>query len=218
MKHVKANEAIIQLIKTLDIPVDKVDTEKLFSVFMDLLSLTEDETTSNQDNDGKHTMSEKQETRLDQREYRLRARFDKANTICKGLAGDHKPYIEKFLSDLYSLFIENIRGIGSIFLTDTKHNDTYVYHRHYDIPQSGKGFIEIEFSEPGEIAVVAIRYKNTNVKVDLTTGMVSFRFKLKRDYTPSNDTREDTELFGVNNQPFAHELVNMVKLGLNVIR
>lgn len=214
MKHVKANEAIIQLIKALDIPVDKVDTEKLFSVFMDLLSLTEDETTSNQDNDNKHTIPEKQEALLSAREYQIRTRYDKANTICKGLADARKPYIEQFLSDLYSLFTENIRGIGSIFLTDTKHNDTYVYHRHYDIPQSGKGFIEIEFSEPGEIAVVAISYKNTNVKVDLTTGMVSFKFKLKRDYTSSNGTKEGIELFGINNQPFAHELVNMVKLGL----
>ena len=38
MKHVKINEAIVHAIKTLDIPVDKVDTEKLLSVFLDLLS------------------------------------------------------------------------------------------------------------------------------------------------------------------------------------
>lgn len=214
MKHVKANEAIIQLIKALDIPVDKVDTEKLFSVFMDLLSLTEDETTSNQDNDNKHTISEKQEALLSAREYQIRTRYDKANTICKGLADARKPYIEQFLSDLYSLFIENLRGIGSIFLTDTKHNDTYVYHRHYDIPQSGKSFIDIEFSKPGEIVEVSIRYKNADVKVDLTTGMISFKFKLKRDHMSFNDTEEGVELFAINNRPLAHELANMVKLGL----
>lgn len=214
MKHVKANETIIQLIKNLDIPVDKVDTEKLFSVFMNLLSLTEDEKTSNQDNDGKHTMSEEQETRLVARECRIRTSFDKANTICKGLADDRKPYIEKFLLDLYSLFIENFRAIGLINLINAEHNDTYVYHQHYVIGESEKGFINIEFSKPGEIAEVSIRYKNADVKVDLTTGIISFKFKLKRDHMSFNDTKEGIELFAINNQPFAHELVNMVKLGL----
>lgn len=214
MKHVKINEAIVQAIKNLDIPVDKVDTEKLLSVFLDLLSLTEDETTSNRDNDSKHTMSEEQDTRLLAREYRIRTRYDKANTICKGLADDRKSYIEQFLSDLHSLFIENLHGIGSIHLTDTKHNDKYVYHRHYDIDQGEKGFIDIEFSKPGEIAEVSIRYKNADVNVDLTTWMISFKFKLKRDHMSFNDTKEGTELFAINNQPFAHELVNMIKLGL----
>lgn len=226
MKHVKANEAIIQLIKTLDIPVDKVDTEKLFSVFMDLLSLAEDETTSNQDNDSKHTMTTEQEDRLrTRREERLRTSFDKANTICKGLADDRRTYIEQFLSDLYSLFTENLRGIGSIhlvnsaiYLDNTKHNGTYVYYCHYGIIQSEEGFIDVEFSKPDEINEVSIRYKNTDVNVDLTTGMISFKFKLKRDYMSSNDTKEGTEVFAINNLPFAHELVNMVKLGLNVIR
>lgn len=207
MKHVKTNEAIIQLIKTLDIPVDKVDTEKLFSVFMDLLSLTEDEVTSNQDNDNKHTTSEEQDTLLSAHEYQIRTRYDKANTICKGLADARKSYIEKFLSDLYSLFIENFRAIGLIDLINAEHNDTYVYHQHYVIEGSEKGFINIEFSKPGEIAEVSIRYKNADVKVDLTTGMISFKFKL-------NDTKEGTELFAINNRPFAHELANMVKLGL----
>nr|DAO35778.1 MAG TPA: hypothetical protein [Bacteriophage sp.] len=214
MKHVKINEAIVHSIKTLDIPVDKVDTEKLFSVFMSLLSLTEDETTSNQDNDGKHTMSEEQETRLVARECQIRTSFDKVNMICKGLVDARKPYIEQFLSDLYSLFIENFRAIGLIDLINAEHNDTYVYHQHYVIEQSEKGFINIEFDQPGEIAEVSIRYKNADVKVDLTTGMISFKFKLKRDYMSFNDTKEGTELFAINNRPFAHELANMVKLGL----
>ena len=214
MKHVKANETIIQLIKTLDIPADKVDTEKLFSVFMNLLSLTEDETTSNQDNDSKHTMSEKQETLLSAREYQIRTRYDKANTICKGFVEDRKVYIEQFLSDLYSVFIDNIRGMGSIYLLNAEHNDTYVYHQHYVIEQSEKGFINIEFIQPGEIAEVAIRYKNADVKVDLTTWMTSFKFKLKRDHMSFNDTKEGTEMFAINSQPFAHELVEMVNLGL----
>lgn len=214
MKHVKVNETIIQLIKNLDIPADKVDTEKLFSVFMDLLSLTEDETTSNQDNDSKHTMSEKQETLLSAREYQIRTRYDKANTICKGFVEDRKVYIEQFLSDLYSVFIDNIRGMGSIYLLNAEHNDTYVYHQHYVIEQSEKGFINIEFIQPGEIAEVAIRYKNADVKVDLTTWMTSFKFKLKRDHMSFNDTKEGTEMFAINSQPFAHELVEMVNLGL----
>lgn len=29
-----------------------------------------------------------------------------------------------------------------------------------------------------------------------------------------NDTKEGIELFAINNRPFAHELANMVKLGL----
>lgn len=214
MKHVKANEAIIQLIKTLDIPVDKVDTEKLFSVFMDLLSLTEDEVTSNRDNDNKHTVSKEQDTQLSAREYQIRTRYDKAITICKGLADDRKTYIEQFLSDLYSLFIENLRGIGSIrlinsavYLDNTKHNGTYVYYCHYGIIQNEEGFIDIESSKPDEIAEVVIRYKNADVNVDLTTGMISFKFKL-------NDTKEGTELFAINNLPFAHELVEMVELVL----
>lgn len=215
MKHVKINEAIVQAIKNLDIPVDKVDTEKLLSVFMDLLSLTEDETISNQDNDSKHTTSEEQEDRLRaRREERLRTSFDKTNTICKGLADDRKPYIEKFLLDLYTLFIENFRAIGLIDLINAEHNDTYVYHQHYVIEQSEKGFINIEFDQPGEITEVKIRYKNADVNVDLTTGVISFKFKLKRDYMSFNDTKEGTELFAINNQPFAHELVNMIKLGL----
>lgn len=215
MKHVKINEAIVHAIKTLDIPVDKVDTEKLLSVFLDLMSLTEDETISNQDNDSKHTTSEEQEDRLRaRREERLRTSFDKTNTICKGLADDRKPYIEKFLLDLYSLFIENFRAIGLINLINAEHNDTYVYHQHYVIEQSEKGFINIEFDQPGEITEVKIRYKNADVNVDLTTGMISFKFKLKRDYMSFNDTKEGTEVFAINNQPFAHELVNMVKLGL----
>lgn len=220
MKHVKANEAIIQLIKALDIPVDKVDTEKLFSVFMDLLSLTEDETTSNQDDDIEYfnieqiELSEQKDRLRARREERLRTSFDKANTICKGLADDRKPYIEKFLSDLYSLFIENIRGIGLINLINAEHNNTYVYHQHYVIEQSEKGFINIEFGQPGEIDAVLIRYKNADVKVDLTTGMISFKFKLKRDYTSSNGTKEGIEVFAINNRPFAHELANMVNLGL----
>ena len=126
MKHIKINEAIVHSIKNLDIPVDKVDTEKLFSVFMDLMSLTEDETTSNQDSDGKHTMPEKQETRLVARECRIRTSFDKANTICKGLVEDRRVYIEQFLSDLYSLFIDNLRGIGSIYLLNAEDNVTCV--------------------------------------------------------------------------------------------
>lgn len=215
MKHVKINEAIVQAIKNLDIPVDKVDTEKLLSVFMDLMSLTEDETISNQDNDSKHTTSEEQEDRLRaRREERLRTSFDKTNTICKGLADDRKPYIEKFLLDLYTLFIENFRAIGLIDLINAEHNDTYVYHQHYVIEQSEKGFINIEFDQPGEITEVKIRYKNADVNVDLTTGVISFKFKLKRDYMSFNDTKEGTELFAINNRPFAHELVNMVKLGL----
>ena len=215
MKHVKINEAIVQAIKSLDIPVDKVDTEKLLSVFMDLMSLTEDETISNQDNDSKHTTSEEQEDRLRaRREERLRTSFDKTNTICKGLADDRKPYIEKFLLDLHSLFIENLHGIGSIDLINAEHNDTYVYHQHYVIGESEKGFINIELSKPGEIAEVSIRYKNADVNVDLTTWMISFKFKLKRDHMSFNDTKEGTELFAINNQPFAHELVNMIKLGL----
>lgn len=215
MKHVKVNEAIIQLIKAMDIPADKVDTEKLFSVFMYLLSLTEDETTSNQDNDSKHTMTTEQEDRLRaRREERLRTSFDKANTICKGLADDRRTYIEQFLSDLYSVFIDNLRGIGSIhpinsatYLDNTKNNNTYVYYCHYVIEQSEKGFIDIKFSKLDEIAEVSVRYKNADVNVDLTTGMISFKFKL-------NDTKEGTELFAINNRPFAHELANMVKLGL----
>lgn len=220
MKHVKANEAIIQLIKSLDIPVDKVDTEKLFSVFMNLLSLTEDETISDQDNDIEYSNREQielaeQEDRLrGRREERLRTSFDKANTICKGLADDRKSYIEKFLLDLYTLFIENFRAIGLIDLINAEHNDTYVYHQHYVIEQSEKGFINIEFNKPGEITVMLIRYKNADVKVDLTTGMISFKFKLERDYMSFNDTKEGTEVFAINNRPFAHELVNMVKLGL----
>lgn len=219
MKHVKINEAIneamVHAIKTLDIPVDKVDTEKLLSVFLDLMSLTEDESISNQDNDSKHTTSEEQEDRLRaRREERLRTSFDKTNTICKGLADDRKPYIEKFLLDLYTLFIENFCAIGLIDLINAEHNDTYVYHQHYVIEQSEKGFINIEFDQPGEITEVKIRYKNADVNVDLTTGMISFKFKLKRDYMSFNDTKEGTEVFAINNQPFAHELVNMVKLGL----
>ena len=201
------NEAIVQAIKTLDIPVDKVDTEKLFSVFMDLLSLTEDEVTSNRDNDNKHTMPEEQEALLSAREYQIRTRYDKANTICKGLADARKSYIEQFLSDLYSVFIDNLRGMGSIYLLNAEHNDTYVYHQHYVIEESEKGFINIEFSNPGEIAEVKIRYKNADVNVDLTTWMISFKFKL-------NDTKEGTELFAINNRPFAHELVEMVNLWL----
>lgn len=215
MKHVKINEAIVQAIKNLDIPVDKVDTEKLLSVFLDLVSLTEDETISNQDNDSKHTTSEEQEDRLRaRREERLRTSFDKTNTICKGLADDRKPYIEKFLLDLYTLFIENFRDIGLIELINAEHNDTYVYHQHYVIEQSEKGFINIEFDQPGEITEVKIRYKNADVNVDLTTGVISFKFKLKRDYMSFNDTKEGTELFAINNRPFAHELVEMVNLGL----
>ena len=220
MKHVKANEAIIRLIKSLDIPADKVDTEKLFSVFMGLLSLTEDETISDQDNDIEYSNREQielaeQEDRLrGRREERLRTSFDKANTICKGLADDRKPYIEKFLLDLYSLFIENFRAIGLINHINAEHNDTYVYHQHYVIGESEKGFINIEFSKPGEIAEVSIRYKNADVNVDLTTWTISFKFKLERDYMSFNDTKEGTEVFAINNQPFAHELVEMVSLGL----
>lgn len=220
MKHVKANEAIIQLIKNLDIHVDKVDTEKLLSVFMDLMSLTEDETISNQDNDIEYfnieqiELSEQKDRLRARREERLRTSFDKTNTICKGLADDRKPYIEKFLLDLYTLFIENFRDIGLIELINAEHNDTYVYHQHYVIEQSEKGFINIEFDQPGEITEVKIRYKNADVNVDLTTGVISFKFKLKRDYMSFNDTKEGTELFAINNQPFAHELVNMVKLAL----
>lgn len=214
MKHVKINEAIVHSIKSLDIPVDKVDTEKLLSVFMDLMSLTEDETTSNQDNDGKHTTIEEQETRLAARECRIRTSIDKANMICKGLVEDRRVYIEQFLSDLYSLFIDNLRGIGSIYLLNAEHNDTYVYHQHYVIEQREKGFINIEFDQHGEIDEVSIRYKNADVKVDLTTGIISFKFKLKRDHMSFNDTKEGIELFAINNRPFAHELANMVKLGL----
>ena len=214
MKHVKINEAIVQAIKTLDIPVDKVDTEKLLSVFLDLMSLIDEETTSNLDNDSKHTTSEEQETLLSAREYQIRTRYDKANTICKGLADARKPYIEQFLSDLYSVFIDNLRGMGSIYLLNAEHNDTYVYHQHYVIEQSEKGFINIEFSKPGEIAEVSIRYKNADVNVDLTTWMISFKFKLKRDHMSFNDTKEGTEVFAINSQPFAHELVEMVNLGL----
>ena len=144
----------------------------------------------------------------------MRTSFDKTNTICKGLADDRKPYIEKFLLDLYTLFIENFRAIGLIDLINAEHNDTYVYHQHYVIDQGEKGFIDIEFNKPGEITVMLIRYKNADVKVDLTTGMISFKFKLERDYMSFNDTKEGTEVFAINNQPFAHELVNMVKLGL----
>ena len=216
MKHVKINEAIVQAIKSLDIPVDKVDTEKLLSVFMDLMSLTEDETTSNQDNDGKHTTIEEQETRLVARECRIRTSFDKANMICKGLVEDRRVYIEQFLSDLYSLFIDNLRGIGSIYLLNAEDNVTCVCHRHYVIEQSEKGFINIESSGPDEdeINVMLIRYKNADVKVDLTTGIISFKFKLKRDHMSFDDTKEGIELFAINNRPFAHELANMVKLGL----
>nr|DAX55367.1 MAG TPA: hypothetical protein [Caudoviricetes sp.] len=220
MKHVKINEAIVQAIKSMDIPVDKVDTEKLLSVFMGLLSLTEDETISNQDNDIEYSNREQielteQEDRLRaRREERLRTSFDKANTICKGLADDRKPYIEKFLLDLYSLFIENFRAIGLINLINAEHNNTYVYHQHYVIEQSEKGFINIEFDQHGEIAEVKIRYKNADVNVDLTTGMISFKFKLKIDHMSFNDTKEGTELFAINNRPLAHELANMVKLGL----
>ena len=216
MKHVKINEAIVQAIKNLDIPVDKVDTEKLLSVFMGLLSLTEDETTSNQDNDGKHTMSEEQETRLVARECQIRTSFDKVNMICKGLVEDRRVYIEQFLSDLYSLFIDNLRGIGSIYLLNAEDNVVCVCHRHYVIEQSEKGFINIESSGPDEdeINVMLIRYKNADVKVDLTTGIISFKFKLKRDHMSFNDTKEGIELFAINNRPFAHELANMVKLGL----
>lgn len=222
MKHVKINEAIVQAIKNLDIPVDKVDTEKLLSVFMDLLSLTEDETISDQDNDIEYSNREQielaeQEDRLrGRREERLRTSFDKANTICKGLVEDRRVYIEQFLSDLYSLFIDNLRGIGSIYLLNAEDNVTCVCHRHYVIEQSEKGFINIESSGPDEdeINVVLIRYKNADVKVDLTTGIISFKFKLKRDHMPFNDTKEGIELFAINNRPFAHELANMVKLGL----
>ena len=220
MRHVKANEAIIQLIKSLDIPVDKVDTEKLFSVFMNLLSLTEDESVSNHDNDIEYSNREQielaeQEDRLRaRREERLHTSFDKTNTICKGLADDRKPYIEKFLLDLYSLFIENFRAICLINLINAEHNGTYVYHQHYVIEQSEKGFINIEFDQPGEIAEVSIRYKNADVKVDLTTGMLSFKFTLKIDHMSFNDTKEGTEVFAINNRPLAHELANMVKLGL----
>lgn len=214
MKHVKINEAIVHSIKSMDIPVDKVDTEKLLSVFMDLMSLTEDETTSNQDNDGKHTTIEEQETRLVARECQIRTSFDKVNMICKGLVEDRRVYIEQFLSDLYSLFIKNFRAIGLIDLINAEHNDTYVYHQHYVIEQSEKGFINIEFDQHGEIAEVKIRYKNADVNVDLTTGMISFKFKLKIDHMSFNDTKEGTELFAINNRPFAHELANMVKLGL----
>lgn len=214
MRHVKINEAIVQAIKNLDIPVDKVDTEKLLSVFLDLMSLTKDETISDQDNDGKHTMSEEQETLLVARECQIRTSFDKVNMICKGLVEDRRVYIEQFLSDLYSLFIDNLRGIGSIYLINAEHNDTYVYHQHYVIEQSEKGFINIEFDQPGEIAEVSIRYKNADVKVDLTTGVISFKFKLKRDHMSFNDTKEGTEVFAINNRPLAHELANMVKLGL----
>lgn len=220
MKHVKINEAIVHSIKNLDIPVDKVDTEKLFSVFMDLLSLTKDETTSNQDNDIEYSNREQielaeQEDRLrTRREERLRASFDKTNTICKGLVEDRRVYIEQFLSDLYSLFIDNLRGIGSIYLLNAEDNVTCVCHRNYVIEQSEKGFINIEFDQHGEIAEVKIRYKNADVNVDLTTGMISFKFKLKIDHMSFNDTKEGTELFAINNRPFAHELANMVKLGL----
>lgn len=212
MKHVKINEAIVHSIKALDIPVDKVDTEKLLSVFMDLLSLTEDETVSNQDNDIEY--SNREQIELAEQEDRLRASFDKTNTICKGLADDRKSYIEQFLSDLYSVFIDNLRGMGSIYLLNAEHNVTYVYHQHYVIEQSEKGFINIEFSNPGEIAEVKIRYKNADVKVDLTTGMLSFKFTLKIDHMSFNDTKEGIELFAINNRPLAHELANMVKLGL----
>lgn len=220
MRHVKINEAIVQAIKSMDIPVDKVDTEKLLSVFMGLLSLTKDETISDQDNDIEYSNREQielaeQEDRLRaRREERLRTSFDKTNTICKGLADDRKPYIEKFLLDLYSLFIENFRAIGLIDLINAEHNDKYVYHQHYVIEQSEKGFINIEFDQPGEIAEMSIRYKNADVKVDLTTGIISFKFKLKRDHMSFNDTKEGIELFAINNRPFAHELANMVKLGL----
>ena len=220
MKHVKINEAIVHSIKNLDIPVDKVDTEKLFSVFMNLLSLTKDETISDQDNDIGYSNREQielveQEDRLRaRREERLRTSFDKTNTICKGLADARKPYIEQFLLDLYTLFIENFRAIGLIDLINTEHNDTYVYHQHYVIEQSEKGFISIEFGQPGEIAEVSIRYKNADVNVDLTTGVISFKFKLKIDHMSFNDTKEGTELFAINSRPFAHELANMVKLGL----
>lgn len=221
MKHVKINEAIVQAIKSLDIPVDKVDTEKLLSVFLDLMSLAEEEmissseVTSTQDNDTKS--SDSMSTMREKKEIGLRTRFDKVNTICKGLEGDYRPYMDRFLFDLHSLLIESIYDTGIIKLTKSNCNDEYVYYRHYEIYQGEEGFIDVEFNEHRKIETMAICYQDFYVKVNLAIGITYFKVKLKsseKTYDKFGDINEDTEAVEIKNQQFARELADMVKVAL----
>jgi len=231
MKHVKINEAIVQAIKNLDIPVDKVDTEKLFSVFMDLMSLIDEEiissseVISNKESDIKSTDNEyvvEQDKYILEKETKLRTRFDKVNTICKGLEGDYRPYMDRFLFDLHSLLIESIHTFGPIYVANENHNDEHRYCRHYDIYQGEKGFIDAEFTEDGKIIFMVICYQNYRVKVNLVTGISSFQIKYKSSEKPrgmfedidEKDTIEKIEEFNISDLRFAHELVDMVKLVL----
>lgn len=224
MKHVKINEAIVQAIKNLDIPVDKVDTEKLFSVFMDLLSLIDEyigeQMVSTQDDDNKSTDS--MSVMREKKEVKLRTRFDKINTIFKGLGSYYHPFIERFLFDIHSLLIESIHTPGPIYVVNENHNGLYVHRRHYDIYQGEKGFIDVEFNEDGKIILMVIRYQGYHARVNLVTGISSFQFKYKSSEKPrgmfedidEKDVIEKIEEFNINNQQFASELVNMIKVAL----
>ena len=208
MKHVKINEAIVQAIKTLDIPVDKIDTVKLLSVFLDLMSLIDEEMVS----DGEKISTQDDDIKS-KKEIGLRTRFDKVSTIFKGLNGDYKPYMDRFLFDLNSLLVESIYATGVINLTKSNHNDKYVYYRHYDIYQGEEGFIDVEFNEHGKISTMAICYQDIYINVNLVIGITYFKIKLKSSentYDKFGRIDEDTEAFEIKDQQFA----DMVKVVL----
>lgn len=212
MKHAKINEAIVQAIKNLDIPVDKVDTEKLFSVFMNLMSLIDEEMVS----DGEKISTQDDDIKS-KKEIGLRTRFDKVNTIFKGLNGDYKPYMERFLFDLNSLLVESIYTTGVINLTKSNHNDKYVYYRHYDIYQGEEGFIDVEFNEHRRISTMAISYLDIYIKVNLVIGITYLEIKSKNSentYNKIYGIDEDIEAFEIKDQQFARELVDMIKVVL----
>lgn len=212
MKHVKINEAIVQAIKSLDIPVDKVDTEKLLSVFLDLMSLIDEKMVS----DGEKISTQDDDIKS-KKEIGLRTRFDKVNTIFKGLNGDYKPYMERFLFDLNSLLVESIYATGVIDLTKSYHNDKYVYQRHYDIYKGEEGFIDVEFDEHRRISTMAISYLDIYIKVNLVIGITYFQIKSKvsentHDILVGID--ENIEAFEIKDQQFTRELADMVKVVL----
>ena len=212
MKHVKINEAIVQAIKTLDIPVDKIDTVKLLSVFLDLMSLIDEEMVS----DGEKISTQDDDIKS-KKEIGLRTRFDKVSTIFKGLNGDYKPYMDRFLFDLNSLLVESIYATGVINLTKSNHNDKYVYYRHYDIYQGEEGFIDVEFNEHGKISTMAICYQDIYINVNLVIGITYFKIKLKSSentYDKFGRIDEDTEAFEIKDQQFTRELADMVKVVL----
>lgn len=212
MKHVKINEAIVQAIKTLDIPVDKIDTVKLLSLFLDLMSLIDEEMVS----DGEKISTQDDDIKS-KKEIGLRTRFDKVNTICKGLEGDYRPYMDRFLFDLNSLLVESIYATGVINLTKSNHNDKYVYYRHYDIYQGEEGFIDVEFNEHRRISTMAISYLDIYIKVNLVIGITYLKIKSKNSentYNKIYGIDEDIEAFEIKDQQFARELVDMVKVVL----